>query len=59
MEQVLLNLLDNAIKFSDSGEIAIGVVQERGSKYLYVKDAGTGIGDGHDHRPRGRTGPHL
>jgi two-component system phosphate regulon sensor histidine kinase PhoR len=43
VEQVLLNLLDNAIKFSDSGEIAIGVVQERGSKYLYVKDAGTGI----------------
>ena len=43
VEQVLLNLLDNAIKFTDSGEVDIGIIQEDRSKYLYVKDAGIGI----------------
>jgi len=43
VEQVLLNLVENAIKFSESGEITIGILQEEGSKYFYVKDSGTGI----------------
>ncbi|UCH80802.1 MAG: PAS domain-containing protein [Nitrospiraceae bacterium] len=43
VEQVLLNLIDNSIKFSDSGEIDIGVVIDESSRYLYVKDQGIGI----------------
>ncbi len=43
VEQVLLNLVDNAIKFSASGVVEIGVMQEEGSTYLFVKDSGAGI----------------
>ncbi|UCH44342.1 MAG: PAS domain-containing protein [Nitrospiraceae bacterium] len=43
VEQVLLNLVDNAIKFTDSGEIEIGIVHEDRATYVYVKDAGIGI----------------
>lgn len=43
VEQILFNLVDNAIKFSASGVIEIGVRQEEGSTCLFVKDSGTGI----------------
>ncbi len=43
VEQVLLNLIDNAIKFSSSGVIDIGIMQEDGLTCLYVKDSGIGI----------------
>jgi two-component system phosphate regulon sensor histidine kinase PhoR len=41
--QILLNLLDNAIKFSDGGEVVLGTETENGEGYLYVKDEGQGI----------------
>ena len=43
LEQILLNLVDNAIKFTDKGEIEIGVSQERGRNFFYVRDSGIGI----------------
>ena len=41
--QVLLNLAGNAIKFSDKGQVAIGVVAENGSFLVSVSDTGPGI----------------
>jgi two-component system phosphate regulon sensor histidine kinase PhoR len=43
VEQILLNLVDNSIKFSESGEITIGTGREDGSSYLFVRDTGKGI----------------
>jgi two-component system phosphate regulon sensor histidine kinase PhoR len=42
-EQVLLNLLDNAIKFTEKGEIIIGIGREQKGHYLFVRDTGIGI----------------
>jgi two-component system phosphate regulon sensor histidine kinase PhoR len=43
VEQILLNLVDNAIKFTEKGEIEIGISQDNGKNYLYVKDTGIGV----------------
>ena len=44
IEQVLYNLLDNAIKFSDTNSIVTIETTERGEKvYTSVKDNGIGI----------------
>jgi two-component system phosphate regulon sensor histidine kinase PhoR len=41
--QMMLNLLDNAIKFSDGGVIEIGTASENDERCIYVKDEGQGI----------------
>src|SRR5262245_3082517 len=41
--QILLNLLDNAVKFTDRGEIRISAAQLNGSLKLVVSDTGIGI----------------
>ena len=41
--QILLNLLDNAVKFTEQGEIKISVLQQNGSLQLVVSDTGIGI----------------
>ncbi len=43
IEQVVRNLLDNAVKFSPSGEIAIDVSADDGHIELRVRDHGPGI----------------
>jgi len=43
IEQILLNLLDNAIKFSERGKIEIGIADDNGRTYIYVSDTGIGI----------------
>ena len=53
LRQVLVNLLDNAIKFTDSGSIELTVMSREGSKtpYLHfsISDTGRGIPEGeHD-----------
>jgi signal transduction histidine kinase len=43
LKQILLNLLDNAKKFTERGEIRIDVIQQDGSLKLAVSDTGIGI----------------
>lgn len=41
--EIFLNLTDNAIKFTDKGEITLGMKTENGKNYLFVEDAGIGV----------------
>jgi signal transduction histidine kinase len=43
LTQVLLNLVGNAIKFTDSGEVAIEAAASNGAYTLAVRDTGPGI----------------
>jgi GAF domain-containing protein/anti-sigma regulatory factor (Ser/Thr protein kinase) len=45
VSQVLLNLVGNAIKFTDEGEVEIRAAAERGQFVLTVRDTGPGIPD--------------
>ncbi|HXQ53550.1 MAG TPA: GAF domain-containing protein [Stellaceae bacterium] len=46
LSQVVLNLVGNAIKFTDQGEIKISAVAENGGFVVSVKDTGPGIAPG-------------
>jgi len=50
VSQVLLNLVGNAIKFTDEGEIEICAAAERGQFVLTVRDTGPGIADADQER---------
>jgi GAF domain-containing protein len=43
LTQVLINLVGNAIKFTDAGEVAIKAAANNGSFYVAVRDTGPGI----------------
>ena len=43
LRQIILNLLDNAIKYTERGEIKISASQQNGSFKLAVSDTGIGI----------------
>ncbi len=43
LRQIILNLLGNAVKFTDHGKITISVCQENGDCKLAVQDSGIGI----------------
>ncbi len=45
VSQVLLNLVGNAIKFTDEGEVEIRAVAAKGQFVLTVRDTGPGIAD--------------
>jgi signal transduction histidine kinase len=50
VSQVLLNLVGNAIKFTDEGEIEIGAKLDKGQFVLTVRDTGPGIPDADQER---------
>jgi two-component system phosphate regulon sensor histidine kinase PhoR len=41
--QILTNLVDNAIKFTESGDITVGSAAEGDRGYLFVEDTGMGV----------------
>ena len=43
VSQVLLNLVGNAIKFTDEGEVEIRAIVDKGQFVLTVRDTGPGI----------------
>ncbi len=45
--QILTNLVDNAIKFTDKGSVKIGLAAENGTICLFVEDTGIGIAQKH------------
>jgi signal transduction histidine kinase len=50
VSQVLLNLVGNAIKFTDTGEVEIRAVADKGQFMLTVRDTGPGIADADQER---------
>jgi PAS domain S-box-containing protein len=49
-QQVLVNLLGNAVKFTDRGEVVLRVAEEPGAVAFAVRDTGVGIAPGQQER---------
>ncbi len=45
--QVFTNLVDNALKFTETGGVMIGARRENDKTYLYIEDTGIGIPEKH------------
>ena len=43
LKQILINLMSNAVKFTEAGEIILGIEEHPEGVYFYVKDSGIGI----------------
>ncbi len=43
LRQVMINLITNAIKYTEKGNVEIGVIEEGNSAIVYVQDTGFGI----------------
>ncbi|MCF7794648.1 MAG: cell wall metabolism sensor histidine kinase WalK [Candidatus Cloacimonetes bacterium] len=47
IEQVLINLIDNAIKYTEEGEVKIEVLEDKSDFILKISDSGMGIEEKH------------
>jgi len=47
LEQVFINLLDNAVKYTDKGEIELSLSHDDGRAVIKVRDTGAGIAPDH------------
>lgn len=47
LTQILVNLTDNAIKFTEKGSVTIGTARSNGKAVLFVEDTGIGIPEDH------------
>ncbi len=45
--QILTNLADNAIKFTDNGKVTLGIGRENGKTCFFVTDTGVGVPEKH------------
>jgi signal transduction histidine kinase len=45
LRQVVINLLANAVKYTEAGEIRLEVAEARGNAYISVQDTGIGISE--------------
>lgn len=48
--QIMLNLVDNGIKFTEKGGVTVGIDETGGRTTIYVQDTGIGIPSNHLHR---------
>lgn len=48
--QILLNLVDNGIKFTEKGGVTVGIEESDGRRTLFVQDTGIGIPQNHIQR---------
>ncbi|MCX7705411.1 MAG: HAMP domain-containing histidine kinase [bacterium] len=51
LEQVLINLIDNAIRFTEKGEIEIAIEYKKDSRSVKIEISDTGIGIEKEHLP--------
>jgi len=45
--QIMTNLVENAIKFTDRGSVIFGIEEQGGRTCLFVKDTGVGVPEKH------------
>jgi len=50
VDQIVLNLLGNAVKFTDEGHVGITVVQDESGVTIAIEDSGAGITEEHQER---------
>lgn len=50
LEQMIINLLDNAVKYTEKGGVTVRLAADKGSAVLEVEDTGVGIPE--EHLPR-------
>jgi two-component system phosphate regulon sensor histidine kinase PhoR len=43
LEQMFVNLIDNAVKYTESGEISMDIMKENGELVVKIRDTGIGI----------------
>lgn len=48
--QILLNIIDNGIKFTEKGGVTVGIDYSGGRRVLYIQDTGVGIPQNNIHR---------